>query len=236
MNKLKTILVSGFVAALSLSSIANAIEFRAGITANTTVYYGNVTEQVKDNGKKNSDEALAAFGYGSGFAEVAFDSIAGIAVGLEHVPSAISLETTTRVIRSSLYASGGTPTGETTDGDIQNIAADVTDLNTIYIAIPIMDTGLSIKAGYMMGTLETKETLSTGSSYKDVDLDGRYLGGFYDGTLGDVMFYRIEGGYVLFDDITATGTQEGVAASGSFNKITAELGGVRGAFSIGARF
>ena len=235
MNKLKTLVVSVFVAALSLSSIANAIEIRAGLTANSTAYYGNVTETLKDSGHKEKTEALAAFSYSSGFAEVALESVAGLTLGIDYVPDAISLETTTRVIRSTLFASGGTPTGEDTNGGIQNIAADVTDVTTIYLALPIMSTGLSLKAGYMTGSLETKETLATGSTYKDVDIDGYSFSVFYDGALGEHMFYRVEGGYIEFDDISATGSQAGGDTT-SFNKITAELGGVKAGLSIGAKF
>jgi hypothetical protein len=236
MYKLKTLVVSVFVAALSLSSIANAVEFRAGLTANATAYYGNVTETLKDSGHKEKTEALAAFNYASGFAEVALESVAGLTIGVEYVPDAIGLDSTTREIQTTLYASKGTPTGEDTQGGIQNIQADVTDVTTVYLALPILNTGISVKAGIMQGSLETKETLATGSTYGDVDIDGYALSAFYDGALGDHMFYRIEAGYVEFDDIATRGSEEGVADSGSYNSIAAELGGVKAAFSIGAKF
>ena len=235
MNKLKTILVSGAVVAMSFSSIANSIELRAGLTANTSAYYANVTETLKDSGHKESTEALAAFGYASGFAEIAFDEAYGITFGAEYVPDAISLTTADRLIQTSLYASGGTPAGEDTQGGIQQVQADVTDLVTAYLAVPIMETGLSVKIGIMQGSLETKETLATGSTYKDEDLDGSTIGMFYDGDLGEHAFYRVEAAYMEFDDINATGSQVGGTAN-SYNKINAEIGGVKAALSIGARF
>ena len=235
MYKLKTLVVSVFVAALSLSSIANAVEFRAGLTANATAYYGNVTETLKDSGHKEKTEALAAFNYASGFAEVALESVAGLTFGVEYVPDAIGLDSATREIQTTLYASKGTPTGEDTQGGIQNIQADVTDVTTVYLALPILNTGISVKAGIMQGSLETKETLATGSTYKDEDLDGTTLGMFYDGSLGDMAFYRVEAAYMEFEDINATGSQVG-GTGGSFNKINAEIGGVKAALSIGAKF
>ena len=235
MNKLKTILVSGAVVAMSFSSIANSIELRAGLTANTSAYYANVTETLKDSGHKESTEALAAFGYASGFAEVSFDSLMGVTFGAEYVPDAISLTTADRVIQTTLYASGGTPTGQDTQGGIQSVQANVTDLTTAYIAIPLMETGLNVKIGYMQASLETVETLATGSTYKDEDLDGTTIGMFYDGNLGDMAFYRVEAAYMEFDDITATGSQEGGTAN-SYNRINAELGGVKAALSVGVRF
>ena len=237
MNKLKTILVSSAIVAMSFSSIANSIEFRAGLTANATAYYGNVEETLKDNGRKSSDEALAAFNYASGFAEVGFGEVYGITFGAEYVPDAISLTSATRVLDCSTATSDGVAcvTGQDTKGGIQSIQADVTDLVTGYVAIPLMSTGLSVKIGLMQGSLETKETLATGSTYKDEDLDGSTIGMFYDGDLGEHAFYRVEAAYMEFDDINATGSQVGGTAN-SYNKINAEIGGVKAALSIGARF
>ena len=237
MNKLKTILVSSAIVAMSFSSIANSIEFRAGLTANTSAYYANVTETLKDNGRKTSDEALAAFSYASGFAEVGFGEVYGITFGAEYVPDAISLTSATRVLDCSTATSDGVAcvTGQDTKGGIQSIQADVTDLVTGYVAIPLMSTGLSVKIGLMQGSLETKETLATGSSYKDEDLAGKTVGMFYDGDLGEHAFYRVEAAYIEFDDISATGSEVGGTA-GTYNKIVAELGGVKAALSIGARF
>ena len=237
MNKLKTILVSSAIVAMSFSSIANSIEFRAGLTANATAYYGNVEVTLKDNGRKTSEEAIAAFNYASGFAEVGFGEVYGITFGAEYVPDAISLTSATRVWDCSTATSDGVAcvTGQDTKGGIQSIQADVTDLVTGYVAIPLMSTGLSVKIGLMQGSLETKETLATGSSYKDEDLAGKTVGMFYDGDLGEHAFYRVEAAYIEFDDISATGSEVGGTA-GTFNKSVAELGGVKAALSIGARF
>ena len=237
MNKLKTILVSSAIVAMSFSSIANSIEFRAGLTANAAAYYGNVEETLKDSGHKTSEEALAAFNYASGFAEVGFGEVYGITFGVDYVPDAISLSTATRVLDCSTATAEGVAcaTGQDTKGGIQSIQADVTDLITGYVAIPLMSTGLSVKIGLMQGSLETKEILATGSTYKDEDLGGTTVGLFYDGGLGEHAFYRVEAAYIEFDDISATGSQVGGTAN-SFNKIVAELGGVKAALSIGARF
>ena len=235
MNKLKTIVVSGVVAAMSFVSVANSIELRAGVTGNTAGYYGNATETLKDSGHKESTEAVAAFSYASGFAEVAFDSAMGITFGLEFTPDSISLDDADRLIKCAVYTGGGCVTGEDAENGIQAVQADVTDLVTGYVAIPLMQTGLSVKIGLMQGSLETKETLATGSSYKDEDIGGTTVGMFYDGDLGENAFYRVEAAYMEFDDIAATGSEVGGTA-GSFNKIVAEMGGVKASLSVGIRF
>jgi len=228
MNKLKTIVVSGLVAAMSFASIANSIEIRAGVTGNASAFYGNVTETLKDSGKKTKDEALAVFKYASGFAEVGFDSAYGITVGLEYVPDAISLPTADRVIACSVSPST-CATGEETG--TQTIQADVKDLMTAYIAIPVMETGLYVKAGLVQGSLDTKETLATGSNYGNTDIEGTTVGMFYDGSLTDMFFYRLETSYTEFDDLALNGSEVGGTAA-SFNKITAKLTGVKAAVSL----
>ena len=99
-----------------------------------------------------------------------------------------------------------------------------------------MDTGVYAKVGYIQATVETKESLATGSSYKNVDLDGMEYGIGYMGELSDMVFYKVESTYIDFDDISAVGSEEGVSGNGSYNKITVEAGGVSAKASIGLRF
>ena len=237
MNKLTTIIASTAIAMLSFASTANSIEYKVGLTGQATAVYGNVEEQLKDvDGRKTSEEALAAFSYMSGFAEVSLDSAMGLTMGLEYTPELMEFPTADRVIGTSNQDVGGpnnTVVGE--DSGTQNIKASVEEMLTYYVAMPIMDTGLHVKLAYSTATLKTEENLITGSSYKDVDLDGTSVGMYYDGDIGDMAFYRLEGAYTTYDDIKVTGSEEGGTA-GSFNTIKAELGGVAAKLSLGLRF
>tara|TARA_B110000037_G_scaffold171996_1_gene195351 strand:- start:853 stop:1563 length:711 start_codon:yes stop_codon:yes gene_type:complete len=236
MNKLTTIIASSMIAMLSFVSAANSFEYKVGITGQSAAYYGNATETLKDTGVKTSDEAIVAFSTMSGFAEIGFESAYGLKFGLEYTPEMISFKTKSRVIMSTLGDSvvSGSPEGE--DSGTQNISAAVEDMITAYLAIPIMDSGVHIKVGYSQASLVTSETLATGSTYKDVDLSGATAGVYYDGSLGDMAFYRLEGAYNTFDDLLLTGSEEGIASSGSYNKIDAELGGVAAKLSVGLQF
>jgi hypothetical protein len=223
MNKLLTFVASLMIAAASFASTANSVEFKIGVGGVSSAYYGNVTETKKDSGHKTSEEALAAFSYMSGFAEVGFEEAMGLTLGLEWVPESINIEEAVREIKGNANQAG-TSVGEDTHLGKQKIKASVKDMVTAYVAIPVMGTGLNVKAGYRVATLVTEESLASGSSYKDVDLDGTTIGVFYDGAIGERAFYRIEGAYNQFDDIALTGSEVG-GTSGSFNKIDAELGG-----------
>jgi hypothetical protein len=144
--------------------------------------------------------------------------------------------TADRVIATSALDAGGANsavTGE--DSGTQTIKASVEEALTLYVAMPIMGSGLHVKAGFTQATLKTEENLATGSTYKDVDLDGTSVGMYYDGDIGDMAFYRVEGSYTEYDDIKVTGTEEG-GTTGSFNTITAELGGIAAKLSLGLRF
>ena len=237
MNKLKTLVASVVVATLSFGA-ANSIELRAGLTGQSTAYYASVEETLKDSGKKSTEDALAAFSYMSLFGEVAFESAYGLSIGVEYSPESITLDKANRtIVNSSTGLAEGNPaqSGNDAADGVQLIGAEVKDLTLVYIGIPIMQTGLVVKAGYSMATLQTKETLVTGSTYKDEDLEGMSVGIYYDGAITDNLFYRLEGAYQEFDDIKITGSEVGGTA-GSFNKIKADVDMATAKFSIGKVF
>ena len=244
MNKLKTLVASVVVATLSFGA-ANSIELRAGLTGQSTAYYASVTETLKDSGKKSSDDALAAFTYMSLFGEVAFDNAMGVSIGIEYSPESITIDKADRVIvestgvlneGSAVNSLASTTAGSlTNDSGTQDLQASVKDQMLVYVGIPLMDTGLTAKVGYHTSTLQTKETLATGSTYKDEDLEGYSVGLYYDGAISDNLFYRLEGAYQEFDDMDFLGSEVGGSA-GSFNKINAQLGGVAAKASLGFKF
>ena len=86
-----------------------------------------------------------------------------------------------------------------------------------------------------MATMNTKENLATGSKYDNIDMEGISIGGGYEGDLGDSMFWRAEGTYQHWDDLSSNGSEAG-GTTGSRNKITAELAGVTGSLSVGMKF
>ena len=106
---------------------------------------------------------------------------------------------------------------------------------SIYVTFPIGDSGAFVKAGYMQATMVTNESLASGSKYEDVDLTGTSIGGGYEGSLGDMAFWRAEGALQMWDDIAANGSEAG-GTSGSTNRVEAELGSVTGALSVGMKF
>lgn len=235
MNKLLTTIAAASVAVMSFAGTANSIEFKVGVGGTSSAYYANVQEKLKGTGVLSHKEAAAAFSYMTGFAEVSLDEAYGITLGVEWSPESIKLEKATRTIQTNAHRDdrAADATAEST-GD-QVIEASFKDLMNIYVAIPVMGTGLNLKAGYMSAKLTTKEILSTGSTYGNKTVNGGTVGMFYDGDIGSNAFYRIEGAYNAFDDISMRGS-EADPAVGDFNVIKAELSGVAAKLSVGMKF
>ena len=223
MKKLISVIAGSFLAIMSFN-VASAVEMRLGVLGNMAADFGEAKETLKDSNQISKETAVLAHSYASVFAEVALDQAAGLTFGVEYAPETIELEKETRVI----------PTGRTDSGS-QIIDAEVEDLLTAYVALPIGETGAYVRLGYLQATLNTQETLATGSTYANVDIEGTQLGAGYMGEIGDNLFYKLEGVYNEWDNMALNGSEEG-GTSGSFNKIDANITGVAARLAVGFRF
>jgi hypothetical protein len=240
MKKINTIFAAfGALLMLSVSS-ANSVEFKAGVTANTMAAYANAKETLKDSGAVTTEEAILATAFGSAFAEISSDELMGLGLGISYAPEVADLNKETRAytgIKDDTITEalpGGTATSEG-DAGTSTVDGKINDMLSLYLTLPVGDTGAYVKAGYIQATLVTEESLATGSKYEDVDLTGTQIGGGYEGSLGDMAFWRAEGTYQMWDDISANGSEAGGTA-GSKNKVSAELGSITGSLSVGMKF
>jgi len=224
MKKLISVIAGSFLAIMSFN-VASAVEMRLGVLGNMAADFGEAKETLKDSNRTTKETAVLAHSYASVFAEVALDQAAGLTFGVEYAPETIELEKETRVIRES----------GTGDSGSQIIDGEVEDLLTAYVALPIGETGAYVRLGYLQATLNTQETLATGSTYANVDIEGTQLGAGYMGEIGDNLFYKLEGVYNEWDNMALNGSEEG-GTSGSFNKIDADITGVAARVAVGFRF
>ena len=228
MKKINTILAALSALLMLTVTSANSIEFKAGVSANGMAAYANASETLKDSGRLTNEEAVLATSFASIFAEFSGDEMMGLGIGISYAPDVAELDKETRNIQNTSGDSGN-------DTGAQLIDAKINDLMSIYLTLPIGDGGAFVKAGYMQATMVTNESLASGSKYEDVDLTGTTIGGGYEGSLGDMAFWRAEGSLQMCDDINASGSEAGSAAANK-NKIEAELGSVTGALSVGMKF
>jgi len=232
MKKINTILAAlGALLMLTVTS-ANSVEFKAGVSANGMAAYANATETLKGSGVKTgrttNEEAVLATSFASIFAEISSDEMMGLGLGVSYAPEVVDLPKETRLIQN---ASGDS----NNDAGTQSIDAKINDFVSVYLTLPVGGDGAYVKAGYIQATMITNESLATGSKYEDVDLTGTQIGGGYEGSLGDTAFWRAEGTYQMWEDISAGGSEVGSDGS-SKNNISAEIGSVTGSLSIGMKF
>ena len=228
MKKINTILAA--VGALLMLTVtgANSVEFKAGVSVNGMAAYANAKEQMKGNTRVTNEEAVLATSFASIFAEVSSDEMMGLGIGISYAPEVVDLEKETRTIQSA----AGDSTNDTGD---QVVDAKINDLVSIYLTLPVGDSGAYVKAGYIQATMVTEESLVTGSKYEDIDMTGTQIGGGYESSLGDMAFWRAEGSLQMWSDLSASGS-EGRAADSLKNKITAEVGSIVGSLQVGMKF
>ena len=231
MNKLNTILAAvGALLMLTVTS-ANSIEIKAGVSANGLAAYANAKEQMKGNTRVTNEEAVLAASFASAFVEISSEEAMGLGIGVSYAPEVVDLEKETRTIQNTSGQAVNDSGDQIIDGKIQ-------DLLSVYLTLPVGDTGAYAKAGYIQATLITAENLATGSKYEDIDMTGMQIGGGYEGELGDMAFWRAEGTYQMWEDLSASGSEGGRVASSALqkNKITAEVGSITGTLSVGMKF
>jgi hypothetical protein len=238
MKKINTILAA--VSALLMLTVtsANSVEFKAGVSANGMAAYANAKETIKGTagsstqgtGRTTNEEAVLATSFASVFAEISSDEMMGLGIGVSYAPEVVDLNKETRVLNN---ASGDS----NNDSGTQTIDAKINDMLSVYLTLPVGDNGAYVKAGYIQATMVTEESLVTGSKYEDVDMTGTQIGAGYEGSLGDMAFWRAEGSYQMWEDLSASGSESNNGTTDTTkNKIQAELGSVTGSLSIGMKF
>jgi len=243
MKKINTILAAvGALLMLSVTS-ANSVEFKAGVTANAMGAFANAKETLKGDGtaatgitgRTTNEEAVIATSFASVFVEVASDEMMGLGIGISYAPEVLDMNKETRHIADD--AAVGDHNNNDTNGGVQSVDGKINDLLGLYVTLPVGDSGAYVKAGYMQATMVTEESLATGSKYEDVDMTGYNIGGGYEGSLGDMAFWRAEGTYQMWDDIRADGSEPNNGTTDTTkNRIDAEVGSVTGSLSIGMKF
>jgi hypothetical protein len=199
---------------------AYSLGINVGISGTTGVFHATGTET--EVAEKSTDDATGVVGYGSVFIEKTLGD--RFAIGMEHVPSSLSSDTQETVVDDQKAAADGASTRVT-----NKFSVDFEDLNTYYLAFNLNEN-LYVKAGMVTVDVITKETLGTGSTYGNTDMDGEMYAIGYNKTFGETMFLRVEGSYMDFGSTSVT-------ASNTDNKVElSKLEGLVGKLSIGKSF
>ena len=232
MNKLLTSIAAATMFAISYSTSASSIELpevRLGAAYNEQVVYGNVSETNSQSSRISEQRGLFRTDSTSIFGEIAIKQLFGLTLGYEYGSDGLS-NTMERVVsgRVAKVAATGS-TAEEDENGTQTVNVSFDDSTTIYLLMPIMDTGFFVKAGTTETTVTTKETLFTGATYGNLSLEGDFVGAGYQHDLTDLFFVRAEGLYTEYSNGSITG-------STSHTIKTKDVGSATAKFSVGIKF
>ena len=188
---------------------ANA-DMRFGVSAAYTQIEADGTET--EGGEKTSASVSNDVIIPSIFVEFSGERFS---LGLDYIPLDADVSNKTKK-RTDTETSVTGNEDQVSTSRTQQAQAEITDHFTLYATLALTDT-FYLKGGMAQFTLNTEESLGTGSKYGNVDIDGLVYGfGFTDGNS------RLELAYTDYDDVSITSS---VARTGvtTNNKISADL-------------
>ena len=220
---MKKILLS--ICAVILMTFPAHAEKRLGLSLAHTMFDSSGTETTKSSGEKNNGDAEEDVLVPSFFFEVAGSS--GRALGFDIVP----------VDNQELGSGTGSDDDAETSG-ANKASAELTGHYTIYGLAPVGSAGAYLKAGISMATIDTTENLATGTKYGNEDVKGLVLGVGVNKEKDNGAFFRVEGTYTDYEDVSFLGTFNGNATGDSAvrNKIDADIDAVALRISLGKSF
>ena len=195
---------------LSFTSASYA-EMKYGVSGALTFIDASGTET--EGGEKNSGDADNIVAIPSLFAEYVYSDT--LSIGIDYIPLSADVSDKTKKRTDTETSVTGTKT-TTSTSRTQTANAELENHITLY-ANYNLDNGLYLKGGVAQVTLNTNESLGTGSKYGEEDIMGYVIGFGVDS--GN---WRTELTYTDYEDISLTSS---VARTGvtTNNKIDADL-------------
>ena len=223
---MKKLLLTFVLSLFYVTSASADLGVNAGVSGNAGIFAASATESTGTTKKGNGTEHGSA-GWGSVFLEATMGD--KFMLGIDYVPAALETDTTeTAKSNISAVSAAGAITKTAVTNKIQ---VDFEHLTTLYAGMMLTEN-FYVKAGVTTVDVITNESLGTGASYPDTELDGSMFGIGYHNALDNGVFFRFEGNYMNFDGATVNAT--GTAAD---NKIELRnLDGVSGKLSFGKTF
>jgi len=147
----------------------------------------------------------------------------GISLGLSYIPT----RNMGKKNRTDTNSDGDSGT-YSAEAELKNVIQVYTD----YTVSSYAGADIYLKAGIQHATIETLESLNSGSTYPDKDVFGLTVGIGAKGELpyGNNLFYKADLTYTSFEDY------EGNAEDGNQNKVVADLEDTALKFSVGYKF
>ncbi len=196
-----------------------------GISGAFTNFETDGTETVKSSSEKKTGSADEKVVVPSLFIE--FQNSMGLAIGIDIIPAEAELG-------SGRNARTDTDTDDASDTAGNNdVSAELTSHNTVYALIPVGGAGVYVKGGIARATVDTTETLATGTVYGNEDIDGLMIGVGYQSNRDNGMFIRAEGTYTDYEDVKFKGSLDSDSVR---NTVDADIDALALRISLGKSF
>ena len=217
MKKIVTIALSFLF--ISLQSVK--AEVGVGITAAAHMFDVSGTETTRTSGEANPGSHSETAVVPELFLEAITEN--GGAFGISYIPT------------REMGSKSRSDTNSDGDTGTYKAEAELDNVVQLYADIPMSEvSGFPVyaKLGIQHATINSLESLNSGSTYPNKDVFGYTVGLGTKGDLpyGNNMYYKAEATYTDFEDYTAESN------SSPANKVTAELEDVAVKFSIGYKF
>ena len=198
---------------------ASAIGLSVGVSGSTAVFHAEGSEN--ENSEISKEDATGVANYTSVFAEVSINDM--FSIGADFVTESLASETSETVVYDKT-------TSDTRTAKTNKVQVDFDNLTTYYVSVNLTP-GLYVRGGAVTVDVITNESLGTGSTYGDTNMEGTVLGVGYNRTLDSGIFFRVEGNYMDF------GSESLTATNNSENKISLnKLQGASAKISVGKSF
>ena len=204
---------------ISLQSVK--AEVGVGITAAAHMFDVSGTETTRDSGEENTGSHSETAVVPELFIEAITEN--GGAFGISYIPTREMGSKS----RSDTNSDGDTGTYKA-EAELDNVFQIYADIPT---SLSLVGYDIYAKVGLQHATINSLESLNSGSTYPNQDVIGYTLG---LGTKGDLpvsnLYYKADLTYTDFEDYTAE------SDSSPANKVTADLEDVAFKLSIGYKF
>ena len=212
-----------FLSFLFISVTSVKAETMVGITGALHMLDVSGTETTRTSGQTNTGSHSESVFVPEFFIENEED---GVAIGLSYIP-------TKNMGKKS--RSDTSTTGDGQDTGTYSAEAELTDVFSVYVDYTVSQyagADIYLKGGLQFATIETLESLNSGSTYPNEDVYGFTLGIGAKGALpyGNNLFYKADVTYTDFTDY------ENSSEVTTGNKVEADLDDTAVKFSVGYKF
>ena len=216
-------------AGMLFQSLAHAGEYgniSVGISASLADIQTDGKEILKHSGNETTASISDSAVIPSVFVEYNSNILNGLTIGIDYVPEDANMGSKS-VTKTDTDEDDASDTSGTNKAD-----AELTDLITVYLELPLGDEGFYVKAGASHVLVNTKETLATGGTYENQSVGG-VMGGVglrKLGLGGTNAFMKMEVSYTDFHEVKLSDTGR------TGTQIIADVDAVQGKISLGYRF